>query len=288
MDSRELLIHPLAARALLADLERRQSWVHLTPGLCPPHSEEEKQLVKEEGERLGCKWALVSKWTSFVAIDEPYVTEGERDGFIDSEDPVIPVETEWDLLTSRDLSHQAAGPILPPIVADIEVESAAGEPGDSDPSDSENGDECESVAEVGSDHDDDNSDNSRGAGGALGAGGTSRANGQGSSDGNSGSGNAGRPSGLENQHQSGGGGPGNAPSHGGSSFNNAAGSGASGQSSSSHRVSYGSLAASRPQSQAAMKISFLPAPFGSSLKGRQDFRLPLQKVTTSQVHSPNR
>jgi len=43
------------------------------------------ELVCREGEDLGCKWSLVSKWTSFVAIEEPYKSDGSMpEPFLDS------------------------------------------------------------------------------------------------------------------------------------------------------------------------------------------------------------
>lgn len=56
-------IHKLAARALLGELDRGDSWLHQSTPV-------DHGIVREEGVRLGCKWSLVSKWTSMFAIDD--------------------------------------------------------------------------------------------------------------------------------------------------------------------------------------------------------------------------
>jgi len=61
-------IHKFAVRALLGDLERGKSRVQQRP--VPWTAAAKENVTREEGERLGCKWSLVSKWTSFVAIKE--------------------------------------------------------------------------------------------------------------------------------------------------------------------------------------------------------------------------
>ncbi|KAK4031597.1 von Willebrand factor type A domain-containing protein, partial [Parachaetomium inaequale] len=61
---RDTTIHKLAARALLGDLERGVSHMHLA-GIVP-----DAAAVKDEGERLGCKWGLTSAWTSFYAVED--------------------------------------------------------------------------------------------------------------------------------------------------------------------------------------------------------------------------
>lgn len=37
------------------------------------------RVISKEGERLGCKWGLASKWTSFIAIDEPTASDIDKD-----------------------------------------------------------------------------------------------------------------------------------------------------------------------------------------------------------------
>jgi hypothetical protein len=62
-------IHKFAARALLGDLERGESWIQRDSRI-QRNTFREQQWIRKEGERLGCKWSLVSKWTSFVAVKE--------------------------------------------------------------------------------------------------------------------------------------------------------------------------------------------------------------------------
>lgn len=66
----DTIIHKLAARVLLGDLERGESYIHAAPNAPSRGSAEERELVRREGEKLGCRWSLVSKWTSFVAVEE--------------------------------------------------------------------------------------------------------------------------------------------------------------------------------------------------------------------------
>src|SRR5690606_985999 len=56
----------LAARAMLGDLERGESSIHFKADKLF----DEGEAVRSEGERLGCKWKLASKWTSFCAVEE--------------------------------------------------------------------------------------------------------------------------------------------------------------------------------------------------------------------------
>ena len=70
LQSPSTTIHKFAARALLGDLERGESYIHLGPDAPERGSADEANRVKWEGESLGCKWSLVSKWTSFVAVQE--------------------------------------------------------------------------------------------------------------------------------------------------------------------------------------------------------------------------
>jgi hypothetical protein len=68
------ILHTLGARALLEDLERGQSELQLTK-----HPND--AAIRREGERLGCKFSLVSKWTSLVAVG----TENKDDGNVEDE-----------------------------------------------------------------------------------------------------------------------------------------------------------------------------------------------------------
>lgn len=58
-------IHKLAVRSLLTDLDRGHSHLHVEP-IQPGQT----QLIKARAEELGCKWKLLSKWTSFFVIYE--------------------------------------------------------------------------------------------------------------------------------------------------------------------------------------------------------------------------
>ena len=96
-------IHKLGARAILGDLERGHSWIQSDPNRPSRHSAEELELIRSEGELLGCKWALVSKWTSFYAVDEPYEPDRhEQDPFMDVADGLVQqAEEGLDLLRPR-------------------------------------------------------------------------------------------------------------------------------------------------------------------------------------------
>ncbi|WZH50426.1 von Willebrand factor type A domain-containing protein [Fusarium acuminatum] len=65
----DTFIHKLAARALLGDLERGESWLHrgryAYGGIAPSNS-----MIKAEAIELGCRWSLVSRWTSVYAVEE--------------------------------------------------------------------------------------------------------------------------------------------------------------------------------------------------------------------------
>ncbi|KAF7503479.1 hypothetical protein GJ744_003708 [Endocarpon pusillum] len=104
-------IHKLGARAILGDLERGNSWIQSDPNGPPRHSAEEMELIRSEGESLGCKLALVSKWTSFYAVDEPYEPDGHgQDAFMDVTDGLFQRPEEGlDLLRSRGRPGQPVG-----------------------------------------------------------------------------------------------------------------------------------------------------------------------------------
>ena len=71
-------IHKLAARALLDDLERGRSALHIDPARLHQGSEDEINQVRKAAEQIACKWSLVSKWTSFFLAEEAYAPDCER------------------------------------------------------------------------------------------------------------------------------------------------------------------------------------------------------------------
>eukprot|EP00122_Pirum_gemmata_P006481 Pgem_evm1s5926 len=60
------LIHKMAARSMIRDLEEKSSYMHLNRAYFTLTNED----VKKEIERLGCLFSLVSKHTSFIAVDK--------------------------------------------------------------------------------------------------------------------------------------------------------------------------------------------------------------------------
>ncbi|CAP73264.1 uncharacterized protein PODANS_2_6630 [Podospora anserina S mat+] len=70
LEKPSITIHRLAARSLLNDLERGQSQIHLGSTRPYPGSWDERNRVRKEAEKIGCKWSLVSKWTSFFLKEE--------------------------------------------------------------------------------------------------------------------------------------------------------------------------------------------------------------------------
>ncbi|ODA78415.1 hypothetical protein RJ55_05796 [Drechmeria coniospora] len=61
-------LHKLAVRAILGDLERGESWLHRFQQ--QNRSGAEEAVVRQEAIALGCKWSLVSKWTSLYAVED--------------------------------------------------------------------------------------------------------------------------------------------------------------------------------------------------------------------------
>jgi hypothetical protein len=175
LTKRDSTIHKLAARALLSDLERGQSWIQLDPRSPSRNSSEEKQLTRTNGESLGCKWSLVSKWTSFYAIEEIYeVQEGVRDPFLNPDDPHIHhiVNNNLDLLRPRGRpSQQLQEPLNAPYTGTGAL--LGEETGDDEDSSSES-----DSSELGSDGD--NGGDGRGGGGDGGDGGDGGGSGSGS------------------------------------------------------------------------------------------------------------
>jgi hypothetical protein len=82
LEKKDTTIHKLAARSLLEDLERGHSPIHLGPNKPYPGSWDETNRVRKAAEEIACKWSLVSKWTSFFLVEEPYVPAAD-DPFTD-------------------------------------------------------------------------------------------------------------------------------------------------------------------------------------------------------------
>lgn len=62
------IIHHLAAKSIMVDLETGGSWVHKAFQSLP-WTEEMDTNVRQEAERLGERWSISGKWTSYVAVD---------------------------------------------------------------------------------------------------------------------------------------------------------------------------------------------------------------------------
>jgi Mg-chelatase subunit ChlD len=59
-------IHYLAAKAIILDLETGKSWIHGTIG----NEKAADAAAKDLGEQLAIKYHMISKWTSFVAVEK--------------------------------------------------------------------------------------------------------------------------------------------------------------------------------------------------------------------------
>ena len=76
------IIHHLAAKSAILDLEAGHSWIHASAsrsGIFRRKSSTSSaldHLVRQEAERIGLKWRIAGKWTSFVAVDRDSHTEG--------------------------------------------------------------------------------------------------------------------------------------------------------------------------------------------------------------------
>ncbi|EXL65951.1 hypothetical protein FOPG_17852 [Fusarium oxysporum f. sp. conglutinans race 2 54008] len=69
----DTFIHKLAARALLGDLERREGCLGFGK-----RSVAEDPVIRAEAIDLGCKWSLVSRWTSIYAVEEETAAPNEQ------------------------------------------------------------------------------------------------------------------------------------------------------------------------------------------------------------------
>ncbi|KAL4869627.1 von Willebrand factor type A domain-containing protein [Aspergillus spectabilis] len=92
LQERDSTVHKFATRALLGDLERGKSWIYGDDRVSRGSKEAQKLTIKE-GERLGCQASLVSRWTSFVAVETV-------DG--DESDKSSPERKEYAASTSSD------------------------------------------------------------------------------------------------------------------------------------------------------------------------------------------
>jgi Mg-chelatase subunit ChlD len=71
VEAQSLIVHHLAAKALMNDLEIGRSWMH-----ADEYQEYRNKdpiafehAVQQEAEKVGMKWSISGKWTSFVAVD---------------------------------------------------------------------------------------------------------------------------------------------------------------------------------------------------------------------------
>jgi len=174
--------HKLAARAVLGDLERGQGWLHIGPSRLLPQSEEGRTAVRQEGEAIGCKWSLVSKWTSFIAVEETYVArEQNRDPFLDNDNIETRINTGGlDLLRPRGQARRIQEQFTPAIDAGHAEQSEEGTDDDSSstPEDLDGGETSGD-----SDSDDDGGGGGGGGAAAAAAGSRSGATGGGSASG---------------------------------------------------------------------------------------------------------
>ncbi|KAG0127496.1 hypothetical protein HOY82DRAFT_625198 [Tuber indicum] len=64
-------MHQLATRMLLHNLEEGRSWLHSEKyGVTAGDATGVQEHIQREGEEVGMRWSLTSKWTSFVGIEE--------------------------------------------------------------------------------------------------------------------------------------------------------------------------------------------------------------------------
>jgi hypothetical protein len=72
-----LIIHHLAAKALMNDLQRGQSWMHADKyqEYRINNADDFEKAVQKEAEEIGMKWSISGQWTSFVAVDNSDRTE---------------------------------------------------------------------------------------------------------------------------------------------------------------------------------------------------------------------
>ncbi|KAM5341333.1 hypothetical protein ACJ41O_014364 [Fusarium nematophilum] len=94
----DTLIHKLAVRALLGDLERGESSLHRAWGDRGSYTDD--LMIRAEAIELGCKWSLVSRWTSVYAVEEEAEVPNEA-MMMEMETPEASDELEDALLLGR-------------------------------------------------------------------------------------------------------------------------------------------------------------------------------------------
>lgn len=84
VEAHSLTIQFLAAKALMADLESGQSWMHNMEhaGYRNRDPIAFERTVQQEAAQIGVKWAISGKWTSFVAVDSADQTEQESQTYL--------------------------------------------------------------------------------------------------------------------------------------------------------------------------------------------------------------
>ncbi|POR37423.1 von Willebrand factor type A domain-containing protein [Tolypocladium paradoxum] len=158
----DVTIHKLAVRALLGDLERGESWLQQqnrgVAGDAP--------LVRQEAIDLGCKWSLVSKWTSLYAVEEE-TDDAMPELHMEIRLPEIDDDVGDALLLPRGAPNQNAGLLLGQGGAAVqEVESGTESDGSSGAA---AGDDYVQRWDSGSDDDSDDGDGNDGPEGGAGA-----------------------------------------------------------------------------------------------------------------------
>lgn len=84
LNDRDTTIHKFAPSSAIWSAVRAPGRIHLqhnAPG----------RAVRAAGKRLGCKWDLTSKWTSFHAVEERLREDTTQEPFIDGLHPGIEV-----------------------------------------------------------------------------------------------------------------------------------------------------------------------------------------------------
>jgi hypothetical protein len=119
-------IHKLAVRALLGDLERGDSRLHQSRPIDATQATFDR-LVRDEAVNLGCKWSLVSKWTSLYAVEEEVAEPNDEGMDLDFEDARANDELGDALLLPRGALNLNAGRLLASAGAGAELEESSSE-----------------------------------------------------------------------------------------------------------------------------------------------------------------